>query len=262
MSNAVFISSLIATLGIVYNTIELLLERDEILKRFFQWRIVRSRYYILLDRPFLSLLFDILCSHWVFMGIVVSHAVAAILFALLFFYNYPSLAAIAALLVVFGNCVINVRLLVGRDGADQFQNIIWTGLFAYCLPLEEFVKHAALFFVVAQLMLSYLVSGISKAASPVWRKGTALELISRMATYCPKGVSRNLSRPVVSKLTCWTTIAFEVLAPLLIFFGTPGVFIFISLGVMFHIGIALTMGLTTFVFAFLAAYPILFCLAT
>jgi hypothetical protein len=44
---------------------------------------------------------------------------------------------------------------------------------------------------------------------------------------------------------------------MLLFAGHPGIALFVAAGVAFHVGIAVTMGLTTFVFAFLAAYPVL-----
>jgi hypothetical protein len=55
---------------------------------------------------------------------------------------------------------------------------------------------------------------------------------------------------------------FEVFAPLLLLLGRPGVTAFVMMAVAFHIGIALIMGLTTFVFAFFAALPVLYYCVT
>jgi hypothetical protein len=54
---------------------------------------------------------------------------------------------------------------------------------------------------------------------------------------------------------------FELGAPFLIFAGTPGAALLVIFGVAFHVGIAVTMGLTTFVFAFIAPLPLLYCFA-
>jgi hypothetical protein len=51
---------------------------------------------------------------------------------------------------------------------------------------------------------------------------------------------------------------FEVFAPLSLLWGRPGAVVFIALGCAFHIGIALSMGLATFVFAFCAAFPVVY----
>jgi uncharacterized membrane-anchored protein len=53
------------------------------------------------------------------------------------------------------------------------------------------------------------------------------------------------------------TIFFELGSPFLLLGGRPGAYAMIALGVSFHVGIAVAMGLTTFVFAFVAAFPIL-----
>jgi len=257
MNKAVFLSSIIAAIGIVYDSLEFYFARDAILTKFYNWRIVKSRYYILIRRPILTFLFDLFFERRTFSLLVISHGVAAILFPFIFYVN-NSLAAPFAFIVLFVHCLTNIRILVGRDGADQMQSIVWAGLFAYCLPINEQAKLAALWFIVAQLLLSYITSGISKLASPVWRNGTALQLISRMATYWPYKLSMTFKNRALSFVVAWSTIIFELFAPLLLFFGRPGTLIFITLGVLFHAGIAIGMGLTTFVFAFLATYPILF----
>jgi len=260
MNTAILIASLIAALGIVYDTVEFYQARHEVLEKFYNWRVVRSRYYILVNRPVLGLAFDALFARRTFIGLVVAHGLAAVAFPVIFYVN-PALAALPAAMVLGVHCLTNVRLMVGRDGADQMQNIVWGGLLAYCLPLHESVKLVAVGFIVAQLLLSYIVSGVAKLISPVWRKGTALGLITRMATYCPPAAARLFSRPAVSFAVCWFTILFELLAPGLLFFGHTGAVIFIVLGTLFHGGIALSMGLTTFVFAFLATYPLVYELA-
>lgn len=66
---------------------------------------------------------------------------------------------------------------------------------------------------------------------------------------------------VVSLLLCWSVIAFECSAALLILAGTPGAVAIIAGGLAFHVGIALVMGLNTFLWAFASAYPALLYLA-
>ncbi|HMK16856.1 MAG TPA: HTTM domain-containing protein [Chitinophagaceae bacterium] len=260
MNSAILLASIIASVGIVYNTFEFYLERNEIFSKFYNWRVVRSRYYILINRPVLSLVFDFVFAEKTFNTLIIVHGLSAIMFPVVFLLN-PILASVPALIVLVVHCLSNVRTLVGRDGADQMQNILWAGLFVYCLPLNEEVKTVALAFIAAQLILSYFTSGISKLISPVWRNGSAVHLITRMASYCPAGVAKIFNKRFFSLLFCWLTILFELLSPFLLLFGTEGAIIFIILGIFFHIGIAITMGLTTFVFAFLATYPIVYELA-
>lgn len=257
MNNAVFIASLIASMGIAYDALEFYQARGEVLEKFYNWRVVRSRYYILINRPFLSFAFDLMFARQTFIALVVAHGAAAIAFPVVFWYS-PPLASVLAAFVLTIHCLTNIRLMVGRDGADQMQNILWGGFLAYCLPLNESVKLVAVGFIVAQLVLSYLVSGVAKAASPVWRRGTAVTLVMRMATYCPPAAAAFFRKPAVSFAICWFTILFELLSPGLLFFGHDGAIVFIVMGTLFHLGIAIGMGLTTFLFAFLATYPLVY----
>ena len=260
MNQAVLWASVIAALGVIYDAAECYVKRDQLLQQFYNWRVIRSRYYILVNRPVLSLVFDWAFARDTFITLVIIHGVAAAVFPVIF-YVHPALAAIPAFIVLIVHGLMNIRLLVGRDGADQMQTIVWAGIWAYCLPLTDTVKIVALSFIVAQLVLSYLVSGYYKIISPVWRSGRAVHLVTRMNTYCPPDLSRLFTIRWISFTACWMTILFELFAPLLLLTGHTGVIIFIVLGVLFHFAIAFSMGLTTFVFAFTAAYPIVYVLA-
>ena len=71
-----------------------------------------------------------------------------------------------------------------------------------------------------------------------------------------------LSRyPAVSRAICWQVILFECLSPFLILAGVPGAIVMMVVGMGFHIGVAVVMGLNNFVWAFGACYPAVFLLA-
>jgi hypothetical protein len=245
----------IAAIGIVWDAVELLLHRDT-LDRFFEWPVIRSRYYILLRHKGLGALFDVVLTGRLFLVLVAAHALAAVAFAVLLPIGRP-FVALLALFVLAVHCAIHLRLLVGMDGADQMQSIVWAGLGIYALDLGPIANWAAAIFIVVELMLSYAVAGIAKLVSPGWRRGTAIASITRTGTYCSPGMSTALQLRPVSLAVGWATIGFELLAPMLLFGGHPGLALFVAAGAAFHIGIAMTMGLSTFVFAFLAAYPVL-----
>jgi len=257
MKSAILLTAIIAGIGIVYDSIEFYQERTEVLQYFYNWRVVRSRFYVLIRRPVLAFFLDSVFAPGTFLALVMAHGVAAVLFPVVFYFNAP-IAALIALFILAVHGLINIRLLVGRDGADQMQNIIWAGLFAVCLPLNETVRWVAIGFIIAQLVLSYLTSGIAKLLSAVWRDGSGVQLITRMATYCPPGIAGLFRNRRLSFITCWLIILFEIFSPLLLFFGQTGVIVFITLGTLFHASIAVAMGLTTFVFAFVATYPVLY----
>lgn len=66
---------------------------------------------------------------------------------------------------------------------------------------------------------------------------------------------------MLSLAACWSVIAFECLAPASVLLGAPGVYLVLAVGLAFHIGIAVTMGLNTFLRAFTSAYPAVVVLA-
>jgi hypothetical protein len=255
--DAVRLCGAIAAVGILYNSLEFLIGGRDLLERFYDWRIVRSRYYILIGRPVLGWLFDATLSGRQFVALTAVQAIAALLFPIAVGWSLGT-GALLAFIVLAGQCVTHLRLLIGMDGSDQMQTVIWATLFLYCLPLTPTARIVVLGFIGAQLLLSYLVSGWAKASSPVWRSGVAVGLITRTATYCTPTLSGVFTRPRMSFIASWGTILFEVGAPFLLLFGRPGFAVFAMAGLLFHIGIAVVMGLTTFVFAFGAALPVVY----
>lgn len=257
---AIRLCSIIAAIGVIYNALELCLHRREILDEFFNWRIVRTRYYILIGRPLLGWLFDVTLTGNRFLFAVAAQAVAVALFPIALSFRL-GLAALLAGYVLYVQLLIHIRMLVGMDGSDQMQTVIWASIFVYCLPLNDTARTVAALFIAVQLVLSYLVSGLAKLISPVWRGGSAISLITRTSTYCTQGLAKVLGRPLISTTLCWATIIFEVGSPFLLLAGRPGAIGLILMGTSFHVGVALAMGLTTFIFAFIAAFPVVYYFA-
>ncbi len=235
---------------------EIYVARKSILN-FFDWSIVRSRYYLLLGRPRLARIFDFVCDDKKFKAIVIAHALASVVFILSFPY-LGRLSAIFALIVLFGHLSIHLRFLVGMDGADQMQTVVWAGIFFYSLDISNYANDVAIIFVVVQLLLSYFVAGIAKISSQTWRSGNAIKRIMRTSSYATPQVAQFTSNNKVSFLASWATILFEILCPFLILFGQQGSVLLISLGVLFHISVSLSMGLSTFLWAFGATMPLVY----
>jgi hypothetical protein len=261
LDSAMRLAAAIAAMGILWDTFELATARTDLLDRFFDWRVVRSRYYILVRRPVLKAAFDTVLSGRVFQGLVLAHGAAAIAFVAILPVSRPAAAVLAAV-VLAGHLSIHLRLLVGMDGADQMQTVVWTGLLVYAVDLGPVANTAAAIFICAQLVLSYIVSGSAKLFSRTWRSGTAIARITRTGTYCSPGVSGALQFRLVSLTVCWAVIVWEVFGSAALLGGHVGLLAFVAAGAAFHIGIALSMSLTTFVFAFLAAYPVLYAVLT
>jgi hypothetical protein len=168
----------------------------------------------------------------------------------------PALAAVCAAFVFVYGTAIRQRLVLGLDGGDQMQAILWAGVFLFAIAPSNIARGFALVLVGGQLLLSYLASGLAKACSSQWRDGTALLGILTTRSYGSALLSRVVCVPGVAVASCWTVIGFELVAPLIAVTASGNfLLIFALAAVMFHACIALSMGLNNFLWAFCAALP-------
>lgn len=165
------------------------------------------------------------------------------------------LAALIALMLV--------RSAYGGDGADQMLLVVFSGLaLAGLLPRSGVAPLIPVGFVAAQLTLSYIVAGVAKAVSREWRDGSGITGVLSTYGYGSPAASALLrSHPSLALIMSWSVILFESTFWLAWLLPWPAGLVYLAMGAMFHLGVALLMGLNTFVFAFLATYPIMgYCL--
>lgn len=61
--------------------------------------------------------------------------------------------------------------------------------------------------------------------------------------------------PWISRALTWTTWGLECSFPLVLVVGFPAGYLWLGWGAVFHLGIAVVLGLNTFPWAWLATYP-------
>lgn len=169
------------------------------------------------------------------------------------------LGACAAVTLVLA--LLHYRNMAGFDGSDQMRFLIWIALTCYFAASTSTAQTLCLAFIAGQAVLSYSTAGIAKAISPIWRQGAAVGEILRTETYGTPWVSKAVDQFSLSKPLSWATIFFECTAILFIFLGPQGAIIYIALGLGFHLGIAITMGLNGFFWSFSATYPALLAMS-
>ncbi|WP_424888894.1 hypothetical protein [Streptomyces sp. XH2] len=145
----------------------------------------------------------------------------------------------------------------GTDGADQM-----SALAVLCAAVTLTVGGATgrlfLAFLTCQLLLSYLIAGVAKLVSPVWRDGSCLaQILSTHAYGSPRLAALLRSHPLLALLLSWGVMVLEVTFFCALFLPSGPMEALLAAGVLLHLGIAVAMGLTTFVFAFVSAYPAL-----
>jgi hypothetical protein len=152
--------------------------------------------------------------------------------------------------------LLQARFGIGGEGSDQMTTVVLTGLLVANLSSNTAMAYLGLGFIAIQ-SLSYLVSGMAKALSPAWRKGGACAGVFNTRSYGNKALAGFLlSHPGLERSLCYATIVVEVLLGAAVVQSSPQVLAaLLSVGVLFHLGVAAVMGLNTFLWSFLATYP-------
>lgn len=169
----------------------------------------------------------------------------------------------AALVCLATSIYLRARRPIGGSGADQlgFIVLVVVGLVwaAGWTPSARYLGDA---FLAAQVALAYFTAGVAKAVSPTWRSGRAMTAILSTEGYGARAVGDLLYRhPGLDRLTCGAVIAWEVTFPVVFVLPVPGVVAYLAVGVAFHVGCALVMGLNRFVWSFCGCYPSVWAIA-
>jgi hypothetical protein len=170
----------------------------------------------------------------------------------------PLLAAalLTSLLVLF-------RASQGHDGSFQLRLLMLSVLFSCSIsPFDSLPFRLGLYFLSAQLVLSYLLAGIAKLRGATWRDGTALIGIFGTIYHGVGWVYKLLNtRTQFSLVLSWFVIGFEILFPLVLLGNGWVVVGFLAITTLFHLSTSFLMGLNGFFLSFLAAYPaLIYCL--
>lgn len=241
----------IAAVGVVINALELLAARNSVLA-FHDWNVLRTKYSVLSGSSPSPLEWSV-SSGGVFRIAIALQAVAAICLVILFDSGAWATGLCGYILAV--QVLLRQRLIYGSDGSDHMHTIVWSGLLLFLASPSASIKDLALAFIAAQLLLSYLTSGIAKLLSPIWRDGRAVGLIVRTESYGHKNAYGLIERLHLSGPLSRGTMMLEVIGPLLVLMGPRTTIVFICCGVMFHLGSAIIMGLNSFVWSFIACFP-------
>jgi|UPI0007E66B2E hypothetical protein len=161
-----------------------------------------------------------------------------------------------ATLMFFSNKLSELRNPYGSDGADQMSELI-AGYRIVTSLVSDPARSDDLFLraVNAQVCISYAASGLAKLISSSWRSGVALEKVLKTDLYGRSKLAGFIrEKPKLAKALSWSTIAWETAFPV-IYLVSPAQARMILLGIKgFHLGIAMTMGLPRFFWAFSSAH--------
>ncbi len=98
--------------------------------------------------------------------------------------------------------------------------------------------------LIGQVVILYFTAGMMKAQGSQWMQGTALYMISQVEWVSLPGLRDVFKHSIVTVSASYMTLAFQVMFPVGVFSRFK--LLFLALGMGFHVGIGLFMGLVTF----------------
>jgi hypothetical protein len=166
--------------------------------------------------------------------------------------SYTRIATIGVLIAYF--CLENVTIT--SDGGDNVLRIVLLYMvFFHDLVTSStkikpgvrvFIHNIAVKMTIFQIIVLYLVSGTLKLQGDVWFNGTALYYITGVEQFSTNIVwlKSLFSNPIVTTLATYSSVVYQLGFPFMLSNRYHLVWVFMGIG--FHLGIFLVMGLTTF----------------
>lgn len=261
LDHLVGLAAALVSVGVVVTSVEYLVNRRDYAEGgLYAWSIQSERRVFVRHRRLAAVARGVLDVPG-FLGVLAVRAASAAALVVAVARGGTANAPLLVLLVAT-TAVVNFRHTYGLDGSDQMTFVVLVSLAIYALaPGGSAAGKAAIVFVALQACLAYAASGFAKLVSPKWRGGGAMFAVLNTESYGRRDVAMLLARlPRLSRVLNWGVVAFECAFPLALLGGgfTTGAF---ALGIAMHLGIALCMGLNSFLWAFVATYPAVFYVA-
>jgi hypothetical protein len=163
----------------------------------------------------------------------------------------------AGLLALVGSCLLAHLYRTASDGLDTADAELWVclTLAALGIALPE-VRSLATLCIGFSIAALYLFAGLNKLRSEAWRDGTALIIVTHGDddSLAARIVS-SIPRPALRALA-WAVIAFEVAGLTILFSPIIGAAWF-AIVVGFQLGVAVLLGIPSFLIVALALLPLL-----
>jgi hypothetical protein len=245
---------LLLAIGAAISSLELLHVRDALRDNgLLSWRIHR------LSRPLVAQLIHKLGVEMLFRypGILVLiclRFVSSLAVILCVVMGRPTIAPLVTVIIV--TLAFTLRSPEGNDGSDQMSSIALLATTLSEAAGTNFGRFAGLAFIAAQASLAYGTSGFLKITEKGWRNGTFVMDLLKTSSFGHRWLLHLLENRESLATPVGYAIAFGDCAMSCAVFLPPRECIaLLCFGVFFHIGIAIVLGLNTFLWSFVATYP-------
>jgi hypothetical protein len=142
--------------------------------------------------------------------------------------------------------------------SGKYLSIISRTELAYNYTIRSVIHNFGVAAIVAQVMILYATSAISKLTGPLWQNGTAIYYILRVDEFNLSPIAHILwDNAVILTCVTYSIILFQALWPILIWYKYTKPLMVIG-AITMHVSIAYFMGLTWFSFVMISAEAIVF----
>lgn len=243
----------ISSIGVILSAFEWLSLRKHFTNSgIFSWEVRSISLHPNLYKSLINFIFK-------YPNINIIYCIQIIVAVLIFFTtSMPIFLATCCSIIAIISILLNFRTKEGISGADKMTRLVMiTGAICF-LKATPLIINAGLTFISLQLILAYTTAGWVRLFVQTWRNGTDLGLILRQHTYSNEFIwAFTKNNKFILKVTALFILFFECTFFICILLPSPFFYLYIALGVIFHIGNAIIMGLNTFVWSFLSTYPAL-----
>lgn len=142
------------------------------------------------------------------------------------------------------------------DGSDHMTLVVLLACLLGRVESDPLAERAAVTFLAAEVSLAYLAAGLYKATSPYWQSGHAISMVVQTRMFGQATAARLVRRyPIMGRAATYAVFCWECLFACFIAAPRPVILIVLALGVGFHLGCSVIMGLNRFILVFAASYP-------
>jgi hypothetical protein len=159
---------------------------------------------------------------------------------------------VATAMALFAFFLLEQRLPDLPDGGDNVARLV-LGYMLFVIPaggkplrgsLSVWFHNIAVLAIMLQVAVLYGTAGLAKAYGELWHHGTAMYYISQVQWFSLPAMRQMFKNPWITTASSYLAVLYQVWFPIAII--SPLRRTWIAIGIFFHFGIAIFMGLITF----------------
>lgn len=219
----------------------------------FSWKIRQERPFFRRNKCLLCLVDRVLAYPAV---LVLMAIYGALGICNIVIFNAPYYLGISCLIISAIGFLVRIRGNSGLNGSDQYVKVVFAVGGIALLSNAYYCIVASLVFIAGQLTIHYMGGGWMRIQHVAWRNGTYLTQVFSLHTYGRGFAHATAARfPRISGYASMSILLFEVAFILFYFLPPPALYFVLAYIAIFHVLVAVVMGLNNFLWSFVGSFP-------